>query len=65
MRDDPPIGCFALAAADAISYRRAMPKRIAAVICLLLIGLSLGGCTHCGWLWDQGPRSCRSDSPRT
>jgi hypothetical protein len=38
-------------------------KRIAVVACLILVGLSLGGCTKCGWLWNDGPRSCRSDSP--
>jgi len=42
-----------------------MRKGIVIAICFVLLGLSLGGCTHCGWLWEQGPRSCRSDSPRT
>jgi hypothetical protein len=41
-----------------------MPMRLAAVICLVLLGLGLGGCTKCGWLWDQGLRSCHFDAPR-
>jgi hypothetical protein len=41
-------------------------KRIA-VVCLIVFGLSLGlgGCTKCGWLWNEGPRGCHSDAPRT
>jgi len=39
--------------------------RATAVILLLVLGLSLGGCTKCGWLFDQpGPGTCRSDAPR-
>jgi hypothetical protein len=39
--------------------------RLAALLCLVLLGLSLGGCTKCGWLWnDQGPGTCHSDAPR-
>jgi hypothetical protein len=41
-----------------------LPKRLAAVICLVVLGLSLGGCTKCGWFWDDGPRTCHSDTPR-
>ena len=40
--------------------RPPLPKRIAAVICLVVLGLSLAGCTKCGWLWDEGPRTCHS-----
>ncbi|MGB6859914.1 MAG: peptidylprolyl isomerase [Pseudolabrys sp.] len=40
-------------------------KRIAVVACLVLLGLSLAGCTKCGWLWNEGPRGCHSDAPRT
>jgi len=40
-------------------------KRTTAIVCLILFGLSLGGCTKCGWLWNEGPRGCHSDSPRT
>lgn len=35
-----------------------------AVTCLFLLGLALGGCTKCGWLWDEAPQSCRADAPR-
>jgi hypothetical protein len=41
-----------------------MGKRIAAVVCVILLGASLAGCTKCGWLWDQGARSCHADAPR-
>jgi hypothetical protein len=40
-------------------------KRIAVVACLILLGLSVAGCTKCGWLWNEGPRGCHSDAPRT
>jgi len=55
-----------LAGRDKVSYACAiMMTRFAALICLALLGLSLGGCTKCGWLWDQpGPGSCHSDTPR-
>jgi hypothetical protein len=38
-----------------------MQKRLLALTALVLLGLSLGGCTKCGWIWEQGPRSCQSD----
>jgi hypothetical protein len=42
-----------------------MPRRFAAMACLVLIGLTLAGCTKCGWIWqDWTPHSCRFDSPR-
>jgi len=44
---------------------RSLMTRLAALVCLALLGLSLGGCTKCGWLWnDQGPGTCHSDTPR-
>jgi hypothetical protein len=44
---------------------RPIMTRFAALLCLALLGLSLGGCTKCGWLWnDQGPGTCHSDNPR-
>jgi hypothetical protein len=40
-------------------------SRLAALLCFALLGLSLGSCTKCGWLWnDQGPGTCHSDVPR-
>ncbi len=38
-----------------------MMHRLFVLMCLVLLGLSLGGCTKCGWVWNDGPRSCRSD----
>jgi hypothetical protein len=35
--------------------------RLFALTCLVILGLSLGGCTKCGWIWNDGPRACRSD----
>jgi hypothetical protein len=40
-----------------------MLKRIAAILCLLLIGASLAGCTKCGWIWDDRGHACHSDTP--
>ena len=49
----------------AFVMNRLMTTRLAALLCLALLGLSLGGCTKCGWLWnDQGPGTCHSDTPR-
>jgi hypothetical protein len=41
-----------------------MVPRIAVILCLAMLALSLGGCTKCGWLWEQGARSCHADAPR-
>ena len=42
-----------------------MSTRLAAILCLLIVGLALGGCSKCGWLWDDymGPKSCRGAAP--
>jgi len=39
------------------------PRRIFAATCLLAFALALGGCSHCGWIWDdwRKPQSCRGD----
>jgi len=42
-----------------------MYRRLAAILCLALIGLSLTGCTKCGWIWQDGASVCRSDAPLT
>lgn len=42
----------------------AMNKRLAVILCLVVLGLSLGGCTKCGWLWDDLGKSCRADLPK-
>ena len=36
-------------------------RRFAALLCLVLLGLVLGGCTKCGWLWDDQSHACHSD----
>jgi hypothetical protein len=44
-----------------------MFKRFVIVFSLVAAGASLGGCTKCGWIWDdwqKAPQSCRSDAPR-
>jgi hypothetical protein len=41
-----------------------MGTRVAVIVSLIVLGMSLSGCTHCGWLWDQGPRSCQSNAPK-
>jgi hypothetical protein len=41
-----------------------MNQRLAAILCLIVLGLALGGCTRCGWIWEQSPRSCHADAPR-
>ncbi|MFN3659419.1 MAG: peptidylprolyl isomerase [Pseudolabrys sp.] len=37
-----------------------MRQRLAVLACLALAGLVLGGCSKCGWFWEQGPRACQS-----
>jgi hypothetical protein len=41
-----------------------MRQRLAAVLCLVLLALSLSGCTKCGWLWNENGRACHSDTAR-
>jgi len=41
-----------------------MHRRLFAILFLLLLAVSAAGCTKCGWLWEDGPRACRSDAPR-
>ena len=53
-----------IAARSVIGYSRLIMTRLAAVMCLFAVSLGLAERTKCGWLWDEGPRSCRSDSPR-
>jgi len=50
-----------LAAARAIRYNPVMIARRLAMSGLLLIALALGGCTKCGWLWDNQGHACHSD----
>jgi hypothetical protein len=41
-----------------------MHRRLAAILCLVVVGLSLGGCTKCGWIWDEGARPCHAEPLR-
>jgi hypothetical protein len=41
-----------------------MLKRLTILGCILAFGLTLGGCSKCGFWWDEwgkGPKSCRDD----
>ena len=57
-------GGMPIAAWSVIGYACSVMTRLVAVMCLFAVSLGLAGCTKCGWLWDEAPRSCRSDSPR-
>ena len=49
----------------ACAINAGMQKRLAVLVCLALLGLSLGGCGKCGdWNWWPAPHSCHSDTPR-
>jgi hypothetical protein len=41
-----------------------MNKRLAAILCLVVLGLSLGGCTKCGWIWSDWGKACHADVPK-
>lgn len=41
-----------------------MRTRFATILCLVAFGLTLAGCTKCGWLWDEA-RACHADAPRS
>ena len=38
-------------------------KRLATILCLLVLGLGMSGCSKCGWFLD-GSRACKADAPR-
>jgi hypothetical protein len=40
-----------------------MAKKAVIVVFLTAVGLTLGGCSRCGWIWDdwRSPSACRSD----
>jgi hypothetical protein len=41
-------------------------KRFTTLICLIVLGATLAGCTKCGWIWDDWtaqPKSCLTDVP--
>jgi len=42
-----------------------MHRRFAAILCFVLLGLALAGCSKCGPFWvDFAPRACHADAPR-
>ena len=44
-----------------------MLKRLTIVVCVVCFGLTVGGCTKCGFWWDDWMRkpvkSCKGDFP--
>jgi PBP1b-binding outer membrane lipoprotein LpoB len=43
-----------------------MIKRLTIVSSVIALALVLGGCTKCGWFWDDwrsAPQTCKSDVP--
>lgn len=53
-----------LADSTAIGYAPRMQKRVATILCLILLGLGVSGCTKCGWLWDDLGRACKAEMPK-
>jgi hypothetical protein len=52
---------------SAAGYEVRVLKRLTVLAALLTLGLTLGGCSKCGFWWDDGkssPRSCKSDVPK-
>ena len=42
-----------------------MFKRLTIIAGLLELGLSLGGCSKCGFWWDEArPGACKNDWPK-
>jgi len=44
-----------------------MFKRVTILAGVLTLGLALGGCSKCGFWWDEGqsqPQSCKGDFPK-
>jgi hypothetical protein len=40
-----------------------LARRLCVLLALSLLAATLGGCTKCGWIWEDGQKSCRSDAP--
>jgi hypothetical protein len=47
-----------------IGYSRCMIRRFAAILCVVALGLSMSGCTKCGWLWNDWGKACHADLPK-
>jgi hypothetical protein len=44
-----------------------MLKRLTILTCVLAFGLALGGCSKCGFWWDEWqsrPGACKGDIPK-
>jgi hypothetical protein len=42
-------------------------KRVAVVMAVVALGIALGGCSKCGFFWEDWrttPKSCQSDVPK-
>jgi len=40
-------------------------RRLTILASILALGLVLGGCSKCGFWWDEAsPRSCKDDRPK-
>jgi hypothetical protein len=45
-----------------------MLKPLATLLVIVISGAVLGGCTKCGFIWDDWrttPKSCQSDIPKS
>ncbi len=45
-----------------------MLKQLATLLVIVTAGAILGGCSKCGWVWDDWrstPKSCQSDIPKS
>jgi hypothetical protein len=47
-----------------LAYAGTMHRRLATILCLLVLGLAVGGCSKCGPLWDQSGHACHAETPR-
>lgn len=41
-----------------------MQKRVVTILCLILLGLSVSGCSKCGFFWEDGGRACKAEMPK-
>ena len=39
-------------------------KQLTILACVVAFGLSVSGCTKCGFFWEDGQRACHSEAPR-
>jgi hypothetical protein len=38
-----------------------MIKRVCLLVLFLALAASLGGCSKCGFWWDDAPKACKDD----